>query len=66
MNDATEQQSISDALGEAIPFLRRFSRAMTGSQQSGDSFAAAALEAILADRSVLDGMDVRDVGLVEL
>ena len=59
MNDATEQQSISDALGEAIPFLRRFSRAMTGSQQSGDSFAAAALEAILADRSVLDGMDVR-------
>tara|TARA_R110002110_G_scaffold13596_11_gene64807 strand:+ start:5494 stop:6303 length:810 start_codon:yes stop_codon:yes gene_type:complete len=59
MNDATEQRSISDTLGDNIPFLRRFSRAMTGSQQSGDTFAAAALETILADRSVLDGMDVR-------
>ncbi len=59
MNDGTDQSSISDAVGEAIPFLRRFSRAMTGSQQSGDTFAAAALEAILADRSILEGMDVR-------
>jgi CheY-like chemotaxis protein len=32
---------------------------MTGSQSSGDRFAAAALEAILADRSVLDGTDVK-------
>jgi CheY-like chemotaxis protein len=32
---------------------------MTGSQTSGDRFAAAALEAILADRSVLDGTDVK-------
>ncbi len=55
MNDAPNSPSISDELGANIPFLRRFSRAMTGSQQSGDKFAAAALEAILADRSVLDG-----------
>lgn len=59
MSDANEPRSISDELGENIPYLRRFSRAMTGSQQSGDMFAAAALEAILADRSVLDGTDVR-------
>ncbi len=57
MNDVTEAQSISDVLGANIPFLRRFARAMTGSQQSGDTFAAASLEAILADRSVLDGVD---------
>ncbi len=59
MSDAAQENSISDQLGVNIPFLRRFSRAMTGSQQSGDTFAAAALEAILADRSVLDGHDVK-------
>jgi len=59
MSDVTNEQSVSDQLGANIPYLRRFSRAMTGSQTSGDSFAAAALEAILADRSVLDGADVK-------
>jgi len=39
--------------------LRRYARALTGSQTSGDSFAAASLEAILTDRSVLDGTDVK-------
>lgn len=65
MNDAHQGQSISDELGANIPFLRRFSRAMTGSQESGDRFAAAALEAILADRSVLDGSSVK-VGLFKV
>jgi DNA-directed RNA polymerase specialized sigma24 family protein len=59
MNDAPRSSSISDELGKNIPYLRRFSRAMTGSQQSGDSFAAAALEAILADRSVLNGSSTK-------
>ncbi len=59
MSDGSEHNNISDALGENIPYLRRFARAMTGSQQSGDTFAAASLEAILADRSVLDGVDPR-------
>tara|TARA_R110002020_G_scaffold13713_1_gene49142 strand:- start:857 stop:1666 length:810 start_codon:yes stop_codon:yes gene_type:complete len=59
MNDATGSRSISDELGANIPYLRRFSRAMTGSQQSGDSFAAAALEAILVDRSVLSASSTK-------
>jgi DNA-directed RNA polymerase specialized sigma24 family protein/CheY-like chemotaxis protein len=65
MNDGTQTNSMSDALGANIPYLRRFSRAMTGSQQSGDTFAAAALEAILADRSILEGSDVK-VGLFKV
>lgn len=65
MNDAPQMNSISDALGANIPFLRRFSRAMTGSQQSGDAFAAAALEAILVDRSILEETDVK-VGLFKV
>lgn len=59
MSDVAENQSVSDQLGTNIPYLRRFSRAMTGSQSSGDTFAAAALEAILSDRSMLEGVDVK-------
>lgn len=39
-------------IGQELPYLRRYARALTGSQQSGDAFAAATLEAILADNSV--------------
>ena len=56
MSDTTD---ISAELAVQLPYLRRFARAMTGSQSSGDQFAAAALEAILIDRSVLDGIDLR-------
>lgn len=59
MSDNAQEQSVSDQLGANIPYLRRFSRAMTGSQQSGDMFAAATLEAILTDRSILEGHDVK-------
>lgn len=59
MSDASVSPDISDELGHVLPYLRRFARAMTGSQSSGDRFAAAALEAILADRSVLDGVTVK-------
>lgn len=59
MNNASQSASVSDQIGEAIPFLRRYARALTGSQSSGDKFAAASLEAVLADRSVLDGADTK-------
>ena len=59
MSDAVNELSLSDQLGKFIPYLRRHARALTGSQTSGDAFAAAALEAILTDRSVLDGTDVK-------
>jgi CheY-like chemotaxis protein/DNA-directed RNA polymerase specialized sigma24 family protein len=37
-----------------LPYLRRFSRALTGDQQSGDAYVAALLEAIVADPNGLD------------
>jgi CheY-like chemotaxis protein len=43
------------SVSENLPYLRRYARAMTGSQGSGDAFAAATLEAILEDVSVLSG-----------
>lgn len=59
MTKSTEPQDISGQLATYLPYLRRFARAMTGSQSSGDQFAAAALQAILTDGSVLDGVDVK-------
>ena len=42
-------------ISKALPFLRRYARALTGAQVSGDNYAAATLEAILSDRSALEG-----------
>ncbi|MEM7487987.1 MAG: response regulator, partial [Pseudomonadota bacterium] len=47
-------------ISHALPYLRRYARALTGAQVSGDNYAAATLEAILSDRSVLeDGNDAK-------
>ena len=36
------------SLGPYLPYLRRYGRALTGSQRTGDAFVRAALEASLA------------------
>ena len=41
--------SISARIAPHLPFLRRFARAVTGSQTSGDAYVAAVLEALIAD-----------------
>ena len=46
--------SISDAIAPHIPFLRRFARALSGTQAAGDAYVAATLEAILADPECFD------------
>jgi CheY-like chemotaxis protein/DNA-directed RNA polymerase specialized sigma24 family protein len=46
--------SKSQTVTQDVPFLRRYARALTGSQMSGDAYVAATLEALIADRSVLD------------
>lgn len=43
--------TISQAISSHIPYLRRFSRALTGSQAGGDAYVLATLEAIVADPS---------------
>jgi CheY-like chemotaxis protein len=50
----------SAAVVTQLPYLRRFARALTGSQSSGDAYAAATLEAILAGNAALpDNLDPR-------
>jgi DNA-directed RNA polymerase specialized sigma24 family protein len=46
--------STSTVVSEYLPLMRRYARALTGSQNSGDAYVAAALETILADRAAFD------------
>jgi DNA-directed RNA polymerase specialized sigma24 family protein len=43
---------LSAAIAPHLPYLRRFARAVSGSQESGDAMVAAMLEAIIADTSI--------------
>lgn len=41
-------EALASQIGANLPYLRRYARALTGSQTSGDKYAVATLEAILA------------------
>lgn len=41
--------SIADLVAPQLPYLRRFARALTGSQSSGDAYVVATLETLVAD-----------------
>lgn len=43
-----------EALKSQLPYLRRYARALTGSQQSGDAYVRATLEALVGDQAELD------------
>lgn len=44
--------SLSARIAPHLPYLRRFARAVTGSQQSGDAYVALMLEALIADIAI--------------
>lgn len=46
--------SSAQLVAQHLPFLRRYARALTGSQSSGDSYVGATLEALVQEPSVLD------------
>ena len=52
MSDTSSAVDLSDKIAAELPYLRRYARALTGSQTSGDNYAIATLEAILSDRSM--------------
>jgi len=52
--------SLSKDISPYLPFLRRFARALSGSQPSGDNYVAAVLESIIVDPTILrDRGDIR-------
>ena len=52
--------SISQAIAPHLAYLRRFARALAGSQAAGDAYVAATLEVLIEDPSLFDrGIDPR-------
>ena len=52
--------SVAATISPHLPYLRRFARALTGSQASGDAYVVATLEAVVGGQSVLSGdLDAR-------
>ena len=43
-----------DSIASELPYLRRFARALSGNQSSGDAYVGSTLESLLADPSAFD------------
>lgn len=52
--------TLSTRIAPHLPFLRRFARALTGTQESGDAYVGALLQSVIADPSIVaDADDIR-------
>ena len=58
--------SKAHAVAQHLPYLRRYARALTGSQASGDAYVAAALEALVKEPELLEIEDLPRVALFRL
>ena len=58
--------STSQLVAQHLPYLRRYARALTGSQASGDAYVAATLEALIQDPKVIDSNASTRIGLYSL
>ena len=56
----------SQAVAQYLPFLRRYARALTGNQSSGDAYVGATLEALIEDPQVIDDTGGPRVALYRL
>ncbi len=59
----TGNSPVSTAVATHLPYLRRYARALTGNQTSGDRYALSTLETVLADTSLVSGVDSAKVAL---
>ncbi|GAB4473350.1 MAG: anti-anti sigma factor/receiver protein PhyR [Erythrobacter tepidarius] len=48
--------SLGNQIAANLPYLRRYARALTGSQSTGDAFVRATLEAAVADAGVMESL----------
>ncbi|MEL7444607.1 MAG: response regulator [Pseudomonadota bacterium] len=55
--------SLGNQVAENLPFLRRYARALTGSQTTGDAFVQATLEAALVDEDLKQSLSGGRVAL---
>lgn len=65
MSQTHPPKNIAIVVAELLPYLRRYARSLTGSQPTGDRYAAITLEALLEDRSVFDTASDNRVALFQ-
>ncbi|MBE7186231.1 MAG: response regulator, partial [Methylobacterium mesophilicum] len=58
--------SMSSRIAPHIPYLRRYARALSGSQASGDAYVTAVLEALVADPSLFRSDESPRIALYRL
>ena len=58
--------SLSTRIAPHLAFLRRYSRAITGSQASGDAYVAAMLQALIADVNIFPKASTDRIGVYKL
>ena len=58
--------SLSASIAPHLPYLRRFSRAVSGSQASGDALVAAMLEALIADANIFPNASNERIALYQV
>ena len=58
--------STSQSVAQHLPYLRRYARALSGSQTSGDAYVAATLEAVIQDPKVLENGASTRIALYKL
>jgi DNA-directed RNA polymerase specialized sigma24 family protein/CheY-like chemotaxis protein len=56
----------SQAVVQHLPFLRRYARALTGNQASGDAYVAATLESLIASPKILESVPNQRVAIYRL
>jgi CheY-like chemotaxis protein/DNA-directed RNA polymerase specialized sigma24 family protein len=57
--------TLSATIAPLLPYLRRFSRALTGTQESGDTYVAAVLESLIADPNILNSASSPKIALYQ-
>jgi CheY-like chemotaxis protein/DNA-directed RNA polymerase specialized sigma24 family protein len=63
MTQTASAKPLSRVVADLLPFLRRYARALTGSQETGDRYAAMTLEALLTDRAIFETASSEKVAL---
>src|ERR1700754_1082795 len=58
--------STSQLVAQHLPFLRRYARALSGTQAAGDAYVTAMLETLIADPQTLEAQLDPRVGLYKL
>src|SRR3982074_598611 len=58
--------SAAQTVTKYLPYLRRYARALTGSQASGDAYVAATLEALVKEPQLLESEELPRVTLFRL